>query len=39
MCRGLSLVLCDSLEGWEPQREGIYVYLWMVHIVVWQKPT
>ena len=19
--------------------EGIYVYLWLTHIVVWQKPT
>ena len=20
------------------RREGIYVYLWLIHIVVWQKP-
>ena len=39
MCREPSLVLCDNLEGREPKREGIYVYLWMIHIVVWQKPT
>ena len=21
------------------QREGTYVYLWLIHVVVWQKPT
>ena len=21
------------------KREGIYVYLWLIHIVLWQKPT
>ena len=21
------------------KREGTYVYLWLIHIVVWQKPT
>ena len=21
------------------KREGTYVYLWLLHIVVWQKPT
>ena len=20
-------------------REGTYVYLWLIHVVVWQKPT
>ena len=29
--------------GWEVggrlKREGIYVYLWLVHAGVWQKPT
>ena len=29
--------------GWEVggrfQREGIYVYLWLIHVDVWQKPT
>ena len=21
------------------QREGTYVYLWLIHVDVWQKPT
>jgi len=21
------------------KKEGIYVYLWLIHVVVWQKPT
>ena len=27
--------------GWEGRlkREGTYVYLWLIHTVVWQKPT
>ena len=29
--------------GWEVggrlKREGTYVYLWLIHVVVWQKPT
>ena len=32
---------CATLEGWdglEDGREGTYVYLWLVYIVVWQKP-
>ena len=39
----LIVVLCDHLEGWgiggKFQRERIYVYLSLIHIVVWQKPT
>ena len=42
----LSLVLCDKLEGWagvggerEVQKRGAYVYLGLIHVVVWQKPT
>ena len=38
-------LLCDNLEGWdglgggaEVQREGTYVYLWQIHVGVWQKP-
>ena len=38
-------MLCDNLErvnaagnGKEGQ-EGTYVYLWLTHIDVWQKPT
>ena len=36
-------MLCDDLEGWDGsrggrlKREGIYVQLWLIH-VVWQKP-
>ena len=25
--------------GWEIQREGTYVYLWLIHVSVQQKPT
>ena len=29
--------------GWEVgrrfKREGVYVYLWLMHVRVWQKPT
>ena len=39
-------MLCDNLEGgmeWEVggsfKREGTYVYLWLIHTVVRQKPT
>ena len=38
-------MLCDDLEEWDGgvggsfMREGIYVYLWLIHVVVWQKPT
>ena len=42
-----SLVLCDDLEGWDGRaesrrevQEGRNIcILWLVHIVVWQKPT
>ena len=40
------LVLCDSLEGWSGKgggrgfrMEGTHVYLWPIHIDVWQKPS
>ena len=40
------LVLCDNLEGWDGvggegrfEREGTYVYLWLIHVDVWQNPT
>ena len=47
MCIGRSnQVLCDNLEGWhgvgdgrEVQEGGTYVYLGLIHIDVWQKPT
>ena len=38
-------MLADNLEGsgWEMEgrlkREGTYVYLWLIHVDVWQKPT
>ena len=43
-------MLCDTLEGWDGggggvglggkfKREGTYVYLGLIHAVVWQKPT
>jgi len=38
--------LCINLEGWVGRqmggrfkREGIYVYLWLIHVEVWQKTT
>ena len=32
-------LLCDDLEGWDGcgEREGIYVYLQLIHVVVQQK--
>ena len=40
-------MLCNYLQGWdgigggrEVQEGGdIYIYLWLVHVVIWQKPT
>ena len=36
--------LCDNLEWWMRwevaerfKREGAYVYLWLIHVAVWQK--
>ena len=46
--RELSLVLCDNLEEWDGggvgegrrfKRKGTYVYVRLIHVVVWQKPT
>ena len=36
-------MLCDDLEGWDEaggsfKREGIYIYLWLIHVDIWQKP-
>ena len=35
----------NNLEGWDEgtvrgrlKREKIYVYLWLIHVNVWQKP-
>ena len=44
-------MLCDDLEGWvgmeggkwevggRRKREGTYIYLWLIHVDIWQKPT
>ena len=39
-------MLCHNLEGWDgrevggrSKREGIYAYLWLIHVDVWQKPA
>ena len=39
-------MLCNNLLGWDGveeggrfKREGTYVYLWWIHVVVWQKST
>ena len=44
--RELKSGLCNTLEGWDGrkvrgrfEREGTYIYLWQVHVDVWQKPT
>ena len=40
--RELKPVLCDNIERWDgvgAGREGTYVYLWLIHVDVWQKPT
>jgi len=42
----VNLARCDNKERWEGgrvgegfKRKGIHVYLGMIHVVVWQKPT
>ena len=49
--QGESTVLCRELKSgavWQPRevgrgrkfnREGTYVYLWLIHVDVWWKPT
>ena len=39
-------MLCDNLEGWEGvggggmfKGEGTHLYLLLIHVDVWQKPT
>ena len=48
LCNTGSSTLCSVTTkkdgmGWEMgvrfKREGTYVYLWLIHIDVWQKPT
>ena len=34
-----SLMTLRSEVGGRLNREGLYVYLWLIHIVKWQKPT
>ena len=38
--------LCNNLQGWDGEmvgekfkREGTYIYLWLTHVDVEQKPT
>lgn len=35
----LNLVLCDTQGVGGAPRGGTYVYLWLIHTVVWQKPA
>ena len=43
--RKLKQGLCTNLEGWDGEGDGrevqrggdIYVYLWLIHVEVWQK--
>ena len=49
MCASLSSLSlsakepCDSLEGFEVggrlKKKGAHVYLWLIHVEIWQKPT
>ena len=32
-------ILKSKLWEWMFKREGAYVYLWLIHVDVWQKPT
>ena len=35
-----NVVLCDNLDGGrEVQEGGIDIYLWLIHVVKWQKPS
>ena len=41
---GAQPIVCDNLEGWHGvggkfKREGTLVHLWLIHVVVWLKPT
>ena len=40
--RELKQGICNNLEGWDGEgdwREGTYIYLWLIHIDIWQKTT
>ena len=34
-------MLCDNLDGWNGgetfKKKGIYLYLWLIHVDIWQK--
>ena len=37
-------MLCENLDGWDGmggrfKREGTYVYLWLIQVDIWQRPT
>ena len=39
-------MLCDNLGGWDGvevggrlKMEGTCIYLWLIHVDLWQKPT
>ena len=34
IAQGTFLMHCGDLNGKESQREGIYVYIWLVHFIV-----
>ena len=43
MTKELKPGLHNNLEAWEWEggkfkRKGTYVYLWLIHVDVWQKP-
>ena len=46
MTHGAQTWCSDSLEGWDrraghrrdAQEGGAYVYLWLIPVIVWQKP-
>ena len=42
-CTEQTFGLCERRRGWDVggklKREGTYVYLCLIHVDVWQKPT
>ena len=46
VAQGTQTWVCNNLEGQEGvgggrkvKREGMHIYLWLTHTVVWQRPT
>ena len=46
MMQGIQRWCSENLEGWDGRevgeqfkREGTYVYLWLIHVDIWQKTT